>query len=75
LSRSMHEDDTNVYRVKKVSEWGTHYEGPYMTMPAAKARMAWNRGYDELVLQILVGRVPEDGTVHDVELVWEDYDD
>ena len=80
-------DSTDVFRLKKSrildGKEYINFEGPYLTKGATKARMAWNRGYDSLVVQQLVAKpclvvgttVLNNGTtLHDIgaKLEWQD---
>lgn len=75
MARNLNEDEVTFFRLKMEhtdKSWGPHYEGPYSTKGVTKARMSWHRDYNFFTIQQLVAQVPEDGTVHDAELVWVD---
>lgn len=75
MARNLREEDKDIFRLKienTEKNWGPHYEGPYTAKGVTKARMSWHRGYNFFTIQQLVAQVPEDGTVHDAELIWID---
>lgn len=56
-------------------EWyGESYSRASTAKGVSTMHLRWTNPKPAVRIQQLVARVPEDGTVHDAELVWEDYD-
>lgn len=72
-------EDIDFYRwVHTNEEGGQRYGEPYSRPSTAKGvstqYLRYRNPKPAVKIQQLVARVPEDGTVHDAELVWVDYD-